>query len=82
MGLFGYSKKDELTKIWHILHAQLFGFYLYIENKQYSDHFLVVDKVPLLCGSLDDTNLSDKSVILFENALDVEKYIDAFQSGT
>ncbi len=81
VGLFGYSKKDELKKIWHILHAQLFGFYLYIENKQYSDHFVITDKVPLLYSSSGDTNLSDKSVILFKNDFDAREYMDAFKLG-
>lgn len=80
MGLFGYSKEDKLKKIWHILHAQLFGFYLYIENKQYSDHFLVTDEVSLLNRSLNE-RISDKSVMLFENKTDVQEYIDTFKLG-
>jgi hypothetical protein len=80
MGLFGYSKEDKLKKIWHILHAQLFGFYLYIENKQYSDHFLVTDEVSLRNRSLNE-RISDKSVMLFEYKTDVQEYIDSFQSG-
>ena len=80
VGLFGYSKEDKLKKIWHILHAQLFGFYLYIENKQYSDHFLVTDEVSLRNRSLNE-RISDKSVMLFEYKTDAQEYIDSFQSG-